>query len=98
MLFTHIPALSGDVLLGFSAGTGGANCTQDIDNFAVRKIDCNAPPGGIQKPMDIDRSGEVDITGAINLLQRLFLGGDPHVLGETCQPIIDCPDNLANCK
>ncbi len=39
VLGTTIPALpAGDVVLGFTGGTGGANATQEIDNFVLSTI------------------------------------------------------------
>jgi hypothetical protein len=44
VLSTMIPPLpDGDVVLGFTGGTGGATCTQEIDNFSLSMICCERP-------------------------------------------------------
>ena len=35
--------------------------------------------------------GIASVVFAIAVLQYLFLGGPPHVLGEECTPIVGCP-------
>ncbi len=46
LLSTYIPPMpSGDVIVGFVGGTGGATCTQEIDNFKLSAICCEFPDG-----------------------------------------------------
>lgn len=44
VLSVGIPAFSsGDLVFGFTGGTGGATCTQEIDNFRLSTICCELP-------------------------------------------------------
>ena len=43
VLSTRSTILAGDVFLGFTAGTGGANGTFEVDNFTVRPNCCEVP-------------------------------------------------------
>lgn len=67
---TRIPSLPrGDVVLGFTGGTGGATCVQEIDNFKVSTICCEQPDSvAIAGPASFNQGGSAtyaaELTGA----------------------------------
>ena len=44
--------------------------------------------------LDANGDGLVDMSDGIWNLIWLFLGGNPHILGDICVPIVDCPDDI----
>ena len=59
--------------------------------------------GNIEAPgtvavLDNNGDAKVDLTDVISVLDYLFQGGAPPVLGEKCVPITGCQDNSANCS
>ncbi len=62
-------------ILGFTAGTGGANCTFDIDNLVVTTYEkTDGPVGDEFRRGDTDGNGALEITDPINNLSFQFLG------------------------
>jgi hypothetical protein len=61
-----------EAVFGFTAATGGATCTMEVDNLVVKKF-------GVRGPLfvrgDADSNGRIELTDAIRILGFLFLGG-----------------------
>jgi hypothetical protein len=63
VLSYKIPPLKGRVVLGFTGGTGGAVCTQEVDNFALYSI-CSEPAA---EAVTIDGVTEADSGATVTL-------------------------------
>jgi hypothetical protein len=50
-------------------------------------------PDGTRQLLDVNGDAAVDISDAIRVLDYLFQGGPPPVLGVGCVVIPGCPDN-----
>jgi hypothetical protein len=66
-----VPLLPGDLVLGFTAGTGGATSTQEIDNLRVSSLLCGET---FQVNGDCNQDGGVDIGDVICQIKLLFAG------------------------
>jgi hypothetical protein len=71
-----------------------AICVFRILFLGTSRPPCNA--GVLEHPanialLDWNGDGRVDISDGISVLQFLFGPGRPHVLGQRCIPIPDCP-------
>jgi legume-like lectin family protein len=63
VLSTCIPPLEGpDLLIGFTGATGGATCTQEIDNTAIKAICCEA-----EDDISISGSAEAGVGDTVDL-------------------------------
>ncbi len=78
VLSERIPPFSGSVLLGFTAGTGAATATHEVDNFSVKALSCTVQPPSSLAPKIIDLG---NITGGGDGLRdtpAVFTGVDPR--------------------
>ncbi|MBI4604831.1 MAG: hypothetical protein HY721_22950 [Planctomycetes bacterium] len=74
-------------LVGFTAATGAATCTVEVDGLVVRDL---LHDGGLAFHRgDADGNGELEITDAVRVLGFLFLGGT----GPPCLDAADADDN-----
>jgi hypothetical protein len=65
----RIPQLSGPVLLGFTGGTGGATCRQEVDNVVISGLYCVE---AYQIAGDCNQDGRRDISDILCYIYRRF--------------------------
>jgi hypothetical protein len=64
VLSTQIPPLpAADLVLGFTGGTGGATCTQEVDNFRLSSLCCEIPDAvTIHGPSQAEQGASVTLS------------------------------------
>ncbi len=86
VLSTRILPLEGEIIFGFTAGTGGATMTAEVDNLVVKTLRCGDLTEANWKPCDSDGDGEFSLTDVVLFLNYIFLGNPlPECIGS-----LDC--------
>ena len=78
VLSHRIEPLSGPLLFGFTAGTGGATATHEVDNLVVRALSCAPAPPENMTPRLIDLGNIVGGGDGLRTTTPLYAGVDPR--------------------
>ena len=78
VLSRRIEPLSGPLLFGFTAGTGGATATHEVDNLIVRGLSCTPAPMEHMTPRLIDLGNIVGGGDGLRTTTPRYSGVDPR--------------------
>jgi hypothetical protein len=78
VLSAALPPLAGPVIFGFTAGTGAATSTQEVDNLVVTSLSCAPPSGFTAAGYAIDLGNIAGGGDGARDLPAGFIGVDPR--------------------